>query len=115
MRCQGTLAIIEDESSLASDHYAQLYRRTEPIGMAVQEHTAQYSAAQAANWKPGEKGNGVRGLGIAYARYKTIATYNAVVAEVEVDRVGAAKATYRGPERRLNTGTYSGQDRRQVA
>ena len=35
--------------------------------------------------------------------------------EVEVDRVGAAKATYRGPERRLNTGTYSGQDRRQVA
>ena len=44
------------------------------------------AAAKAANWKPGEKGNGVRGLGIAYARYKTIATYNAVVAEVEVDR-----------------------------
>ena len=35
--------------------------------------------------------------------------------EVEVDRVGASKATYQGPERRLNTGTYSGQDRRQVA
>jgi nicotinate dehydrogenase subunit B len=44
------------------------------------------AAAKAANWKPGEKGNGVRGLGIAYARYKTVATYNAVVAEVEVDR-----------------------------
>jgi nicotinate dehydrogenase subunit B len=44
------------------------------------------AAAKAANWKPGEKGNGVRGFGIAYARYKTIATYNAVVAEVEVDR-----------------------------
>ena len=35
--------------------------------------------------------------------------------EVEVDRVGASRATYQGPERRLNTGTYSGQDRRQVA
>src|SRR5688500_3212555 len=35
--------------------------------------------------------------------------------EVEVNRVGAARATYRGPERRLNAGTYSGQDRRQVA
>jgi uncharacterized protein (TIGR02271 family) len=35
--------------------------------------------------------------------------------EVEVDRVGASKATYQGPERRLNTGAYSGQDRRQVA
>jgi len=35
--------------------------------------------------------------------------------EVEVDRVGASKATYQGPERRLNTATYSGQDRRQVA
>lgn len=44
------------------------------------------AAAKAANWKPNEKGDGVRGLGIAYARYKTIATYNAVVAEVEVDR-----------------------------
>jgi uncharacterized protein (TIGR02271 family) len=35
--------------------------------------------------------------------------------EVEVDRVGASKATYQGPERRLNTGRYGGQDRRQVA
>jgi CO/xanthine dehydrogenase Mo-binding subunit len=44
------------------------------------------AAAKAANWKPGQKGTGTRGLGIAYARYKTVAAYNAVVAEVEVDR-----------------------------
>jgi CO/xanthine dehydrogenase Mo-binding subunit len=44
------------------------------------------AVAKAADWKPGEKGNGTRGRGIAYARYKTIATYNAVIAEVEVDR-----------------------------
>jgi nicotinate dehydrogenase subunit B len=44
------------------------------------------AVAKAANWKPGEKGDGTRGLGIGYARYKTIATYNAVIAEVEVDR-----------------------------
>ena len=44
------------------------------------------AAAKAANWKPGQKGTGTRGLGIGYARYKTVAAYNAVVAEVEVDR-----------------------------
>lgn len=44
------------------------------------------AAAKAADWKPGEKGDGIRGRGIGYARYKTIATYNAVIAEVEVDR-----------------------------
>jgi nicotinate dehydrogenase subunit B len=44
------------------------------------------AVAKAANWKPGQKGDGTRGLGIAYARYKTVATYNAVIAEVEVDR-----------------------------
>lgn len=47
MRCDGTLARA-DEASLADDHYARLYRRTNPIGMAVKEHTAQYSSAQAA-------------------------------------------------------------------
>ncbi len=44
------------------------------------------AAAKAADWKPNEKGDGVRGRGIGYARYKTIAAYNAVIAEVEVDR-----------------------------
>jgi CO/xanthine dehydrogenase Mo-binding subunit len=43
------------------------------------------AVAKAANWTPGEKGNGRRGRGFAYARYKTVATFNAVIAEVEVD------------------------------
>ena len=46
--------------------------------------------AKAAAWKAGESGqrsgNVVRGRGIGYARYKTVATYTAVIAEVEVDR-----------------------------
>jgi nicotinate dehydrogenase subunit B len=44
------------------------------------------AVAKAADWKPGEKGDGRRGRGIGYARYKTVATYNAVIAEVEVNR-----------------------------
>jgi CO/xanthine dehydrogenase Mo-binding subunit len=44
------------------------------------------AVAKAADWKPGEKGDGKRGRGIAFARYKTTATYNAVIVEVEVDR-----------------------------
>jgi nicotinate dehydrogenase subunit B len=39
-----------------------------------------------AGWKAGEKGDGVRGRGIAFAKYKNLATYVAVVAEVEIDR-----------------------------
>ena len=37
-------------------------------------------------WNPGEKGDGTRGRGIAFAKYKNLAAYVAVVAEVEVDR-----------------------------
>jgi CO/xanthine dehydrogenase Mo-binding subunit len=44
------------------------------------------AVARAAAWKPGEKGDGRRGRGIGYARYKTVATYVAVIAEVEVNR-----------------------------
>ncbi len=44
------------------------------------------AVAKAANWKTGEKGDGTRGRGIGVARYKTVATYNAVIVEVEVDR-----------------------------
>jgi len=44
------------------------------------------AVATAAAWKPGEEGRGRRGRGIGYARYKTVATYCAVIAEVEVDR-----------------------------
>ena len=44
------------------------------------------AVARAAAWEPGEKGDGRRGRGIGYARYKTVASYIAVIAEVEVDR-----------------------------
>jgi len=40
-------------------------------------------------WKAGEKGDGMRGRGIAFAQYKNLATYVAVVAEVEIDRKSA--------------------------
>jgi CO/xanthine dehydrogenase Mo-binding subunit len=37
-------------------------------------------------WKGGRKGDGTRGRGVAFAKYKNLATYVAVVAEVEIDR-----------------------------
>jgi len=43
-------------------------------------------AAAMANWKPGQQGDGSRGRGIGFARYKNLQTYVAVVATVEVDR-----------------------------
>lgn len=47
MHCGGKVAAIEDPDFLAQDHYARLYRELAPIGMAVQEHTAQFGAAEA--------------------------------------------------------------------
>ena len=44
------------------------------------------AVARKAGWKPGEKGDGARGRGIGFAKYKNLACYVAVVAEVEVDR-----------------------------
>jgi len=44
------------------------------------------AAAQHAGWQPNAKGDGVRGRGIAFSKYKNLACYCAVVAEVEVDR-----------------------------
>jgi len=43
------------------------------------------AAAKKADWKPGEKGSDGKGRGIGFAKYKNLATYVAVVAEVEVD------------------------------
>ena len=39
-----------------------------------------------AGWKPGQQGDGIRGRGIGFARYKNLQTYVAVVASIEVDR-----------------------------
>jgi nicotinate dehydrogenase subunit B len=44
------------------------------------------TVAAKAQWKQGEKGSLARGRGIAFAKYKNLATYVAVVAEVEVNR-----------------------------
>ena len=38
------------------------------------------------NWKPGEASDGRRGRGIGFSKYKNLACYVAVVAEVEIDR-----------------------------
>ncbi len=42
-------------------------------------------AAQMAQWKTREKGDGERGRGIGFARYKNLAAYIAVIAEVKVE------------------------------
>jgi len=42
--------------------------------------------ARKANWKPGQKGDGSRGRGIAFAKYKNLAAYCAVAVDVAVDR-----------------------------
>ena len=44
------------------------------------------AAARKAGWQDGARGDGRRGRGIGFAKYKNLACYVAVVAEVEVDR-----------------------------
>jgi len=48
------------------------------------------AVARNSGWKAGEKGDGTRGRGIGFAKYKNLACYVAVVAEVEVDRASGA-------------------------
>ena len=50
------------------------------------------AAAARANWRALEKGDGARGRGVGFAKYKGLSTYVAVIAEVAVDR---AKKTVR--------------------
>jgi nicotinate dehydrogenase subunit B len=44
------------------------------------------AVAKKANWNPNARGGGMSGRGIGFAKYKNLATYVAVIAEVEVDR-----------------------------
>jgi CO/xanthine dehydrogenase Mo-binding subunit len=44
------------------------------------------AAAQRALWQPGAKGDGTRGRGFSFSKYKNLACYVALVADVEVDR-----------------------------
>jgi CO/xanthine dehydrogenase Mo-binding subunit len=43
------------------------------------------AGARRAGWKPGAQGDGSRGMGMAFARYKNIGNYAAVFAEVELE------------------------------
>jgi CO/xanthine dehydrogenase Mo-binding subunit len=43
------------------------------------------AVAKKANWKEGETGNGRRGRGIGFAKYKNLSVYIAAIAEIEVD------------------------------
>ncbi len=53
----------------------------DPRAKAVVEKVAAMS-----NWKAGEAGSLSRGRGIGFAKYKNLATYVAVIADVEIDR-----------------------------
>jgi len=49
LRCMGTLIPLNDDDSfIADNHYAHLYRSLLPIPLKVQEHTAQWAATEAA-------------------------------------------------------------------
>jgi CO/xanthine dehydrogenase Mo-binding subunit len=72
-----------DELALAAGHDPVAFRRAhlkDPRARAVIE-----TVAKNAGWKPGEQRGGGKGRGIGFAKYKNLATYVAVIADVEVD------------------------------
>jgi nicotinate dehydrogenase subunit B len=72
-----------DELALAAGDDPVAFRRAhlnDPRARAVIE-----TVAKNAGWKPGERSGGGKGRGIGFAKYKNLATYVAVIADVEVD------------------------------
>jgi nicotinate dehydrogenase subunit B len=59
----------------------RLRHMNDPRARAVIE-----TCAQKAGWKPGQKSDGTHGRGIAFAKYKNLASYCAVITDVTVDR-----------------------------
>jgi CO/xanthine dehydrogenase Mo-binding subunit len=52
------------------------------------------AVAAKAGWRKGEKGDGARGRGIGFARYKNGACYLAVIVEIEIDREIAVRRAW---------------------
>lgn len=46
-RCAGDVSELDDIEQVREGHYASLYEKLSPIGMEVQEHTAQWTASEA--------------------------------------------------------------------
>jgi len=63
----------------------RLRHLSDPRAKAVIE-----AVAAKAGWRPKQPGDGRRGRGIGFARYKNLAAYVAVIADVEVDRATGA-------------------------
>ncbi len=59
----------------------RLRQLADPRAKAVIE-----AVAERASWKAGSKGDGRHGRGVAFAKYKNLAVYCAVIADIEVDR-----------------------------
>ena len=53
------------------------------------------AVAKKADWKPGARRDGGKGRGIGFAKYKNLATYVAVIVDVEVDRASGRIAVPR--------------------
>ena len=52
------------------------------------------AVARRADWRSGERGDGVRGRGIGFARYKNLGCYVAVIVEIEAENEVQVKRAY---------------------